>query len=257
MTNPPIEIRSDFIRIARAFTYGASGVFTQSKFPDWMPPIRGIYVEPHPSGTGVQIVSTDGCALCVQWDRKGRVDKSRLIADLTHQQCLEFSGADLNARWLVGTGEELALRTDGKKKTKLPGVTALGIFIANDPKAPPGAPRYPDWRHLVPTNPDKLTPGFPGLLNAAYLSIIARLYDDGMQNMRNVRVLCHVNDPKLPVVLQFPWRPDMMVVIAPMKDDPSMWADTLTRITSAEPVDPDDPFLKDDGADDDDPAAGL
>lgn len=256
MSTMPIQIRADFLRVAHAFTYGASGVFTDSKLPCDQVPIRGVYVEPHPCGTGVQIVSTDGCALCVQWDQKGKIDRGRLITGLTKSACLEFSGSDLNANWVIGDPEKFYLQKDGKKKVRLEGVAAWHTYIINDPDCPPGGPKYPGWRHLVPKDLDSLTPGFPGLINVAYLSIIGTLYRDGLQNVRHVRVLSHIGDPNLPVVLQFPWRSNTMVIIAPLKDDPGMWADSLTRIISDEPfVQQDSPASTFD--DDGDPAAGL
>lgn len=261
-----IELRSDFVRIARAFTYGASGVFTTTSVADPSTATKGIYVEPHPSGKGVLLVSTDRSGLCVQWDQKGSVDRPRLICGLKAPQAHEMSGAVLDDRWLVGTAEKLALRVAGKSRPiPLPGVEAHKCRIEGEPTDEPGVFPYPSWRHMVPSQAeiDQMKDGMPGHFDLAYAAILGRLYSDGAQNCRTVRVK---HTPRLgnsvgpngePIMLlQFPWRPNMLVVIAPQINvQSSIWHDNLLAPLSEEPVE--DVDHKTLVLDKEDPAADL
>lgn len=241
-----IEIRSDFIRIARAFTAGASGVFTNPESTSPYTGLRGIYVEPHPSGKGVLIVSSDRSAICVQWDQKGSVDRPRLICGITPRQAHEMSGAVLDDRWLVGTAEKLALRTTKARPTPLPGVEAHKCRINGKPTDEPGVFPYPDWRHMVPTQDeiDQMSDGFPGYFDLTYAAILGRLYSDGAQNCRTVRVKHASGLGKLSIptgdpimLLQFPWRPNLLVIIAPQVNIQSnLWHDNLLAPLADEPV---------------------
>jgi len=249
-----IEIRSEFIRIAHAFTAGATGVFDIEHLKHGHA-VKNIYVEPHASGKGVQIVSTDGGCMCVQWDREGHVDRPYLICGLTRPDTLDMSGSNISERWLVGSPEKLSIRQDigPKYPTKrLSGVTACKVRLRDEATDEPGVTVYPNWRSHLPSREDidSMSEGYPGFLNAAYLSIIARLYDDGMQNCRGVRVL-HKGSIESPVLLQFPWRNDLFVLIAPQTPSISHgWTDMIHDVVSTTRS------LKA-RAEDDDPAAGL
>lgn len=253
-----IEIRSDFIRIARAFTAGATGAFPEKHYViNELTIERGIYVEPHPCGQGVQIVSTDNGALCVQWDQKGRIDRPRIITGVTHSMALEMSGAVLDDRWLVGDQDKLTLRNDsgGRMKTKvLTGVSAHPCRIAGERLQEPGVSQFPAWRHLIPTQAqiDAMQDGCPDHLNLAYMLILGRLYADGTQNCRNVRIKYSDRGDPRPAILQFPWRKNMFVVIAPLKPEPdvSCWHDDFLHALTGE-----EPELRHE--EDADPAAGL
>lgn len=250
-----IEIRSDFIRIARAFTAGATGVFTTKHYVNNELTIeRGIYVEPHPCGQGVQIVSTDNAALCVQWDKKGRVDRPRIITGITHGMALEMSGAVLDDRWLVGDEAKLSLRNDsgGRLRTKtLEGVAAYPCRIHGERNHEPGVSQFPAWRHLVPSQAeiDAMQDGCPGRINLAYMLIMGRLYADGTQNCREARIKYTAKGELPPVIMQFPWRKNMFVVIAPVKPqpDPSCWHDDFLHALTGE-----EPELRHENEDDDD-----
>lgn len=252
-----IEIRSDFIRIARAFTAGVSGIFGEAYYKDLNDTACfGIYVEPHSCGQGVQIVSSDRCALCVQWDPKGYVDRARLIRGIDRSMALEMSGAVLDDRWLVGTPDKLQLRRDDGPRIRskpLAGVSAHAVRLAHENLQEPGMFAYPNWRHLVPTADElaKMEDGHPGHFDMGYAAILSRLYSDGTQNCRTVRMK-HTGGENPKAILQFPWRPKMFVVIAPQVNVSSeQWTDNFLQA-----MDGDEPSDKP-AEDDDDPAAGL
>lgn len=223
-----LKVRADFIRVAHAFCYGVTGVFDSAiKQNTLSEASRSVYIEPHPSGEGVRIVSTDGCAICIQWDRKGYVDRPRLLSGLTHCMVLDFSGTVLDDRWIEATAtDSLTLTRAGK--TDIP-LAATNVYKAWANVKGDGTQFPPFGQYVIePENLHNLTRGFPGELNCAYLTLIGRLYEDGLQNVRTVRVYSHNGDTTLPVVLHFPWRDYTTVVLAPMKDNPKAWKDVLT-----------------------------
>lgn len=258
-----IEIRSDFIRIARAFTAGASGVFSKQyyeKLGDHA--FFGIYVEPHPCGRGVQIVSSDRCAICVQWDPKGYIDRPRLIKGLNHSMAMDMSGAVLDDRWLVGNAEKLVIRNDGGGRVKtipLPGVDAYNVRLVGERNEEPGVFAYPNWRHLMPTQEeiDNMEEGLPGFIDMGYMAILSRLYSDGAQNSRTVRIR-HTGGPNPNAIMQFPWRNHMFVVIAPQVNaDASQWRENLLEPLHGDPGDTPVETSKSIRQRGDDPAADL
>jgi len=251
-----IEIRGEFIRIARAFAGTATGVFDIDNLKHGTS-INGIYVEPHASGQGVQIVSTDGAAMCIQWDRKGRVDRPYLICGIDKPTAVDLTGADINERWLVGKPGAMTIERRVLPKTKvtrLPEANFHPVRLNGAPTDEPGVTVYPNWRSAVPARDEieAMSEGYPGVLNAAYLSIIARLHDDSMANCRAVRLL-HSGSINSPVLLQFPWRNDTFVIIAPLEQrETHGWTDMIHPIVSTERISTPAP-----ADDDDDPAAGL
>lgn len=258
-----IEIRSDFIRIARAFTAGASGVFGKQYYENLgQHAFFGIYVEPHPCGRGVQIVSSDRCALCVQWDPKGSVDRPRLIMGLTHSLAMDMSGAVLDDRWLVGNAEKLSIRNDGGSRVKtssLPGVTAHNVRLTDERPDEPGTFAYPNWRHIVPSQEeiDAMDDGMPGLIDMGYMAILSRLYSDGAQNSRAVKIK-HTKGPNPNAIMQFPWRSHMFVVIAPQINvDASQWRENLLAPLHGDPGDTQVETSKAIRTRDEDPASDL
>lgn len=200
-----IIVRGEFMRIAHAFTHGQTSVFdvehSHSRHT------RGIYIEPHPSGQGVNVVATDGAALALQHDTEGYAPKPTLIHGLVKRDAVALSNGTLGARRFTvdDQGDANIKAGDGTVERELPHVRQVG------------AEGYPKWNHLVPTRDDieLMVEGFPGYLNIAYLSILARLWDDNLPNCRTVRILSTggLTDR---VILQFPWRPDLMVIVAPL-----------------------------------------
>lgn len=199
-----IIVRGEFMRIAHAFTYGETSVseagYTHSRYT------RGIYIEPHPSGKGVNVVATDGAALALQHDTEGYAPKPVLIHGLVKRDAVALSNGILGARRFTvdDQGAACIKTSDGSVEQELPHVQQSV------------AEGYPSWRQLVPSQDDieLMVEGFPGYLNIAYLSILARLWDDSLANCRTVRILS-TGGLEDQVILQFPWRPHLMVIVAP------------------------------------------
>lgn len=218
---PAIEIRSEFVRIARLFTKGVTGVTPPCAMN--RPVLSDIYVEPNDAGEGVYVIASDGAAMCVQLDRKGEVDRPYVITNANAHRAIDFScGGTINDHWLVGNPDSLKIVKKGKLHAKLSDVRLHPArYEGTDHE--PGTVAYPKWRTVVPTQHDiaSMQPGFPGYVDCAYLSTVARLYDDSMANCRTVKILSN-GDINSPTLLQFPWRPEMFVVIAPLESQGSL-----------------------------------
>jgi hypothetical protein len=235
-----IEIRSEFVRIARLFTSGV----TRSYHSDHAA-LKNIYVEPHASGKGVQIVSCDGAAMCVQWDREGTVERPYLICGVDKDHAKHMSGNTINERWLIGnpnSGMTVVGDTSlnsSLKKYRVEGAGLCRVRVAGDETDEPGVTIYPNWRVAVPTQDEivGMVDGFPGTMSVEYLSIIARLYEDGMQHERGVRVMSN-GSPTSNVLVQFPWRDGTFVVIAPLDRgmEGKRWDAMLSDVISTTPV---------------------
>ena len=237
-----LKIRAEFIRVAFSFTAVGSHVFglDNLKFGDAM---KSIYVEPHPSGKGVLVVSTDGGCLCVQWDRKGSVDRAYAITGLVRTDMAYMRGATINDIWLLDDDEGVFVRNNKKfpdTDTELPDVHLDDAHLKGE-ITPPGnrSLEYVDWRQVVPSDAEIATmqDGYPGMLNAAYLGAIAKLWLDNDPQSRRVRVR-HKGSYLSPVLLTLPWRPDTFMVIKPMNEclsDPE-WEHTMSEIMSTKSV---------------------
>lgn len=208
-----IEIRSEFVRIARQFTGGTTGVNDSYLRVRSDLAVQHVYVEPAPAG-GVYVVGTDASVLCVHYEREGKVDRPYVIKGLTREHDFILSnGASSYDRWLIATPQGVIVKTADGKQIPLEGVTINPADrISNNP--PHGVIAFPDWRAVVPTREEiaKMKMGYPYTLNVAYLSILARLYDTGSIASRAVQIRSFGTMEK-PVVLTFPWRPDLTVVI--------------------------------------------
>lgn len=267
-----IEIRSEFVRIARQFTGGTTGVNDSYLRVRGDLAIQNVYVEPAPAG-GVYVVGTDASVLCVHYEREGKVDRPYIIKGLTREHDFILSnGASSYDRWLIATPEGAIVKTADGKSIKLEGVTIKPADrISNNP--PHGVVAFPDWRTVVPSREEiaKMKMGYPYTLNVAYLSIVARLYDTGSIASRAVQIRSFGTMEK-PVVLTFPWRPDLTIVIQ------SVTVSATTHVPDPaavlhdgfdapeipeqpeEPTTPDEPeggWGDEDWEDDEDEAAGL
>lgn len=208
-----IEIRSEFVRIARQFTGGTTGVNDSYLRVRSDLAVQGVYVEPAPAG-GVYVVGTDASVLCVHYEREGKVDRPYIIKGLTREHDFILSnGASSYDRWLIATEDGLIVKTSDGKRVKLEGVSIQPADRISY-KPPHGVVAYPDWRAVVPSREEiaKMKLGYPHTLNVAYLSIVARLFDTGSIASRAVQFRSFGTIQK-PVVLTIPWRPDLTIVI--------------------------------------------
>lgn len=211
---PAIEIRLEWLRVARAWTLGATG--DPAFRPSQRDALRHILVSPYDTG-GVQIVSSDGGALCVQVDHHGSVDGTYLIEGLTQADVNHSIGRPIFERWFEGDPGGQFNVMDGlgaEVIAKLPHVKVRKVTVGAG---------YPDWERAIPSFDEmrSMQSGFPGHVSVPYLALIGRMWTGHLNNCRTVQVLSH-GDMSKPTVLLFLWRPDMRVVIAPHMNDRGM-----------------------------------
>lgn len=212
-----LKVRGEFIRIASSFTPSNTGAIINSHEV-----MNNIIVHPAPKG-GVYIVSSDRAALCVQHDVKGYADRCYAIQGLKDGELVELSNGPLDNRWLISE-KKGQLSIVGSDFNHVLHTDAI-MLSASTPSYPveqePKGLTYVDWKRVVPTKEDfkeNYKEGFPGVLSMRYLSIVSRLYTDQLANFRSV-YFYHSGNPEKPAILQFPWRSNMIVVIAPMLND--------------------------------------
>lgn len=207
-----IEIRAEILRIAHAWTLGASG------YPSFLTHqreiFRSILIEPYEHG-GVRVVSSDGAAMCVQVDRHGSTDGRYLIEGLTNKDFQVVKDKPSFESWFEADPDAgTPAFVDGVGASTLAELPHVRLWGS----APSGTYAYPDWKSVVPSHDElkSMQEGYPGQLSVAYLSVISRLWNGYLADCRVVRLLSH-GDMARNAILQFPWSPDMMVVIAPFQ----------------------------------------
>lgn len=230
-----IEIRAEFLRIARAWTLGATGDPTFR--PSQREALRHVYIEPHEHG-GVRIVSSDGGAMCIQVDYHGSTDGAYLIEGLTKADVNHAQGKGTFDRWFEADPGGSAAIMDGVGSEVIADLSHVKISEAStNPRT-----AYPDWREVLPSFEElrSMQTGFPGYVSVPYLALIGRMWNGYLNQCRTVQVLSHGDTTKT-TVLQFLWRPDMYVVISPQMNDKGMpTAVDLFGDPAPEPVDDDD-----------------
>jgi hypothetical protein len=244
---PNINISADVLRIARMFLTKQTGL-NAFKTQRLRHAGRYILVQPLKNIGGVHVVSTDGAVMCVQYDETGEADRDYVISPDDDTGRVLAHGINQDTRVVITDERLCVIEDDGEVIHTQISKTAAWVChhalvgaggAIDEAKA---ACTYPDWPRVVPAE-DKLVPGYPGALNAVYLSILSRLYEE-WNDARTV-FMWHLPDATQPtMVARFPWRPGMVVLLAGMKDEllPAMLP--FSDVVSPE-------------GDDEDPAAGL
>lgn len=202
-----IEIRLDYLRIARAWTLGATG--EPLSRPVQCEALRHILIEPGETG-GVTIVASDGGAMCVQTDHLAHTDGAYLIEGLTKANVDIAKDRPISDLWL-------------KVDDGVASVHGVPLHHVKVHRIANGISTYPDWRKAVPSDEEirSMQHGFPGYVSVPYMAVIGRLWDGYLSNCRTVHVLSHGSLSK-PTVMRFLWRPEMLVVIAPHMNENGM-----------------------------------
>lgn len=237
-----IDLRGEFLRIARMFQVGETGPTHPSI--RLITAARYTLIEPNPSGDdGVYVISTDGAVACIQFDETGKADRPYVI-NIDEETADKLRGAEtVNDLRVRANLEKLVIRNKGIRVHSVERDDIMWpaeIFEWAGPTAPTHRTdkyigMFPNWRKFLPSRVqlDAMEKGVPGVISARYLSIIGRMYDD-MLEYRDVRFLYEPADEGKfeRAYVQFPFRPDMLLVIAPMKPSDFDIVGGIERITS-------------------------
>lgn len=213
--NARIAIRADFMRIAAMFSD-----LRNSSHPDVVPTTPSTYVLIEPHGDGVQIVATDGSAVCVQYDPRGYANRPYTVR-LPQGICDPAKGRPINDTWLCanydaawlsprGCGTEVL--SEGGKAHHVADQGALfpvRVFDKPDDHREFSL-TMPNWRTLIPSEEQirRLHGGSPINLDSHYLRLIGRMYED----MLDCRMV-HIYHDECRTYLLFPWRQEMTIIL--------------------------------------------
>jgi hypothetical protein len=163
-----------------------------------------IHAEPHPDGA--LILGCDGGAMFIGLDRKGKCPHAVNIA-LCPDGIRELKGDTIHARRVSGPKDCYEVTDEGET-----------IFVSNDTWLLPD--HWPDWRRIVPGEEafNKAQAYTPRVLNSSYLGRIAEMYrGDEWSAERCVHFATKGLGHN--VFVFFPWNPDMLLMLAPMKGE--------------------------------------
>lgn len=220
-----IEVNADVLRIANLYCTreGSHRPLNQRM----VTATEYILLDPDPDG-GLWVISTDCAALCVQYDTDGRVDRPYTIA-VSDDLAKHLAGDTTRDRIVIIKDETLRVLSNGTPVYRAhvaPGEIVRNAEIHDAVGATwPGERQYtityPNWKKLLPTKEAiaEMDIGFTGQVSARYLSLIGRMYDEWNEH-RDAMIMSrpakydstHLSD----MIVQFPWRPDMLLIIAPM-----------------------------------------
>jgi len=218
-----ITVGAEYLRIARMFAVtDRKKAHIHQRFIT-----AATYILLHPTGkTGLHVISTDGAVVCIQYDKDGAADRAYTIK-IDDDTAGHLKGNTVDSRQVVIDMEKDRLRvlegTETVFKAALcNNVRKAHIFEHAGPSLPTGENGvmiYPDWRRIAPSEEDLtgMKEGFPGIISMRYLRTIAAMYDDWL-DYRDVRIL-HKPRGTLDdstIYAQFPWRPQMLLIIAPL-----------------------------------------
>jgi len=196
--------------------------------------LRGVCIEPHESGTGAWVISTNGHVLLAQHDKT-----AKLPADM---KSVIFNVADKGFRSAVvkvarprksGRVEVSDLKILTVLEDRI-GSEAVLVYTAASPaliEAP-----YPDWRQILPSV-SKLKPGLGRAFNPHYLWLL----DSLSLNKHNAVKFFNNGDPKSAVVAFSYGDEHAFALIMPLAADgetviPRVYPRKLKKVQKADPA---------------------
>lgn len=103
--------------------------------------LQGVYIEPHPSGTGVLMVATNGHIMAVIHDPEGHADKPAILTTNFKSADFKSKRNESAPRVIHLTGDTGEIKCNGERVGVMPIEKIDGTF--------------PAWRRVLPTDNSK------------------------------------------------------------------------------------------------------
>lgn len=214
-----VTLHAEHLRLAMMFMAGANSPVP--KGGGLLTPARHILFERAPAG-GLYVIAVDGSAVFIQYDQDGLADDDYVLAGSTVYEALlkNLKGPTIREP-MVEIEDKVArvCHSNGNVNNyPIDQLDRAAVFKNFGTSVP--TPFSPTWLTIVPSpeQVQEMKPGAPAGLSARVMSVIGRFYDD-MREYRDVRLyhgdMVHNGIAFPRIVAMFPWRPQMMLFIAP------------------------------------------
>lgn len=191
--------------------------------------LQGINIEPHPTMPGIIMCATDGHQLAAVYDPNGYASRAVIIMV---ERPLYMAARHKDAGMINSDGLRMVVMSRGiveaRKGHKMRTLGVEEMYVQSARKEIIG--QFPQWRKVVPNDPDKLTPGIHGCLNPKYLKRLAETgeliakhlgsrYGQGAATHWTVGP--QIRPEHDPVVTRFDANHNVVIVSMPMRSDNS------------------------------------